>query len=193
MSIETSDLISLLEVIILTFTAFIYISQAVLRLFLDSENLSSVSSQLDTSEVDLERNFRTLMGGVAVLFPSAAIISVFIALSSTPDQVETFIIWMSRNQQISWGLIIATVVVIAIGLARRNKAGSAEMGIYGMILLSGSLSFLLVTVAFVVNVLRRSPESVFFVSIMLFAIGMIAFALGLFQLGNDLLGLLENT
>ena len=92
MSIETSDLISLLEVIILTFTAFIYISQAVLRLFLDSENLSSVSSQLDTSEVDLERNFRTLMGGVAVLFPSAAIISVFIALSSTPDQVETFII-----------------------------------------------------------------------------------------------------
>ncbi|WEL29913.1 hypothetical protein HBNXHx_1807 [Haloferax volcanii] len=44
-----------------------------------------------------------------------------------------------------------------------------------------------------VNVLRRSPESVFFVSIMLFAIGMIAFALGLFQLGNDLLGLLENT
>ncbi|MBC9986507.1 hypothetical protein E4P24_09000 [Haloferax sp. AS1] len=152
-----------------------------------------MSSQLDTSEVDLERNFRTLMGGVAVLFPSAAIISVFIALSSTPDQVETFIIWMSRNQQISWGLIIATVVVIAIGLARRNKAGSAEMGIYGMILLSGSLSFLLVTVAFVVNVLRRSPESVFFVSIMLFAIGMIAFALGLFQLGNDLLGLLENT
>lgn len=115
MSVTTGELIQLLQLIILAFTAVIFISQFILRFFLNNDITNVIRS------VGREQMMDQLMNSVNLLFVSIGLfmvggssISVYLVLLGAPSPVNRFMQVFEANLYIFGIAVLAIIIVMAV-------------------------------------------------------------------------------
>lgn len=165
MSITTSELIQLLQLIILAFTAVVFISQAILRFFLNENIKQIVESIGEEKAMDLMEN------GVQMIFLSSAffmfggsVISLYLVILGSPGPVNRFMEIFESNLLI-FGIAIL-LSIISIALVIQGDYENQNKGIIGFVIatfLTGGISFILIIIYIALWAATKSIDWIFFI------------------------------
>lgn len=194
MSLTVNNVIQLLQVIILSITAVIYISQLVLRFTVDSNNLDIIDGDEDASRVSsFIDNFRSMLASVALFFLSGGVFAFYLVYLSVPGEVNTYMAFFEQHFWAITAILFISVLVVAIILGRTDTENVTVVKMVPTFVLffSGALSFFAIIGYASLWALTYSPARLFFLGMMIFATGLFAFLFGAWQIGSDLLESLE--
>ena len=193
MPITTSHLIQILQLIILAFTAEIFISQFALRLFQKSNVADILQSAEDDGVMSTLRNgVQTVFVSIAFFAIGGTFLSVYLILIAVPDEVRYFLDLFESNWMIFGGLCL--LIVLAMALAIGGDTENPGKGLIGAAVgsfLTGAISFFIILVYFVLLAATRSPEWIFFISMICVAFAMATFLFGSLIMGESLLSAIE--
>jgi hypothetical protein len=195
MSLTVNHVIQLLQVIILVITAVIYISQLVLRFTIDSDDVEIIDMEEDTSKISsFVENFRSMLASVALFFLSGGILAFYLVFLSVPGEINTYMTFFQQN--FIWITLILVISILLVALIIGNvdaeNVGAVKAIPTAVLFFSGALSFFAIIAYICLWALTYSPERLFFIGMLIFAVGLFAFLFGAWQIGVELLDSLED-
>lgn len=195
MSLTVSHVIQLLQVIILAITAVIYISQLVLRFTVASDNVEIIDVEEDVSRVSsFIQNFRSMLASVALFLLSGGILAFYLVFLSVPGEIDGYMAFFEQNLiQITAVLIVSiTLVAVILGRVDTENVGAVKAIPTAVLFFSGALSFFAIIAYVSLWALTYSPARLFFIGMIIFAMGLFAFLFGAWQIGSEVLDSLED-
>jgi len=195
MSLTVNQVIQLLQVIILTITAVIYISQLVLRFTVASDDVELINVEEDASRVSsFIENFRSMLASVALFLISGAVFAFYLVFLSVPGEIDGFMNFFEQNLVLITAVLIVSIVLVAVILGRTDTEDVGPVKVFPTFVLffSGALSFFAIIGYVSLWALTYSPARLFFIGMMVFATGLFAFLFGAWQIGSELLDSLED-
>ena len=195
MSITTSELIQLLQLIILAFTAVILISQFIVRFF-HQESMSELL--ISTGENQMIDRFRN---GVKLFYLSilffmigGSVVSLSLVLSGAPEVVDGLIGTVQDYLRLVLGLVLLMLGAIAMWI--RGDYENPHAGIKGVVIaavLTGGISIMILLIYITLWAASRGPEWVFFIGATSVAFAMFTLLFGAVALGEVFLKIIEKS
>ena len=195
MSLTVNHVIQLLQVIILTITAVIYISQLVLRFTINSDHVEIIDVDEDTSKVSsFIQNFRSMLTSVALFLLSGGIFAFYLVFLSVPGEIDDYMAFFEEKLIIITAIFIVSIALVAVILGRvdEENVGAVKVIPTAVFFFSGALSSFAIIGYVSLWALTHSPARLFFIGMMIFATGLFAFLFGAWQIGSELLDSLED-
>lgn len=193
MSVTTGELIQLLQLIILAFTAVIFISQFILRFFLNNDITNVIRS------VGREQMMDQLMNSVNLLFVSIGLfmvggssISVYLVLLGAPSPVNRFMQVFEANLYIFGIAVLAIIIVMAVYIGGDYE--NPHTGVKGLVtatVLTGGVSVMVIIIYITLWAATLTVEWIFFIGALSVAFAMFSLLFSAFTLGEVLLKVVE--
>lgn len=194
MVVTTGDLIQLLQLIVLAFTAVVFIAQIIIRMYLTDriEELIRESQR----EKDLEK-FRT---GIQAFFVSlgffavgGTMLSLSLLYSAVPEQISFLLDIFESNMWVFGGIVLMVVIIIAFHIS--GDLENPHTGITGVVhaaVLSGMVSMFLLFVFVTLWVASHGAEWVYFISTFSVAGAMGSMLMGALNIGEVMVGIVDD-
>lgn len=193
MSVTTGELIQLLQLIILAFTAVIFISQFIFRFFLNNDITNVIRS------VGREQMMDQLMNSVNLLFVSIGLfmvggssISVYLVLLGAPSPVNRFMQVFEANLYIFGIAVLAIIIVMAVYIGGDYE--NPHTGVKGLVtatVLTGGVSVMVIIIYITLWAATLTVEWIFFIGALSVAFAMFSLLFSAFTLGEVLLKVVE--
>ena len=132
MSVTTGELIQLLQLIILAFTAVIFISQFLLRLFLTEDLVRIIESTGREQAMDrISNSVKTFFLSITFFMIGGTVISLYLVLVGAPTPIDQFMDFFEGNLDLFGAAVFLAVAVIALFI--RGDYENPHAGVKGLI------------------------------------------------------------
>lgn len=193
MSITTGELIQLLQLIVLAFTAVIFISQFILRFFLSDDVTSIIESTGEEQVMDqLTNGVKMFFLSIASFMIGGSVISVYLVLVGAPTAVNQFMEVFEANLYI-FGIVVLAIVA-AIALYIGGDYENPHTGVKGLVIaafLTGGVSMILIIIYVTLWAATQTVEWIFFIGALSVAFAMFTLLFGALTLNEVLLDVIE--
>lgn len=194
MSVTTGNFIQLLQLIVLAFTAVVFISQFILRLFISDRAMELVkSTKGDEAIGKLKNGVKTFFLSIGFFAFSGTLLSVYLILVAVPGEVDFFLSVFETYWYV-FGIAIL-LMVLGAALIIGGKTETFHTGIKGVVIgtfLAGGFSLFIIIVYVVLLAATRSPEWIFFISTVCLAVAMFSFLYGSLVMSETILDVIED-
>jgi len=193
MSVTTSDLIQILQLIVLAFTAVVFISQFALRAFISDSMMSKIEMVEGEEGIDKFRNGATgALVSISFFMVSGTLLSTYLLLSAVPEQIDHYIGWFETYQWYFGGGLL--LLILSFALFIKGESENPTKGYFGAAVstfLAGGVSLFLILLYVGLLIGVRSIEWVFFVSMICLVIALFAFLFGSFTMGSVFIDIVD--
>lgn len=194
MSVTTGDLIQLLQLIILAFTAVVFISQSLLRFFLSEDVARVIDATGQEQAMDqIINGVQTFFLSIAFFMIGGTVISLYLVLVGATTAVGQFMDFFEANLYLFGAAVLVAIAVIALFISGDYE--NPHTGVKGIVIatfLTGGVSVMIVILYVTLWAVTRSTEWVFFIGTVSVAVAMFTLLFGSLILSEVLLDVVEN-
>lgn len=193
MSVTTGDLIQLLQLIVLAFTAVVFISQFILRFFLSEDVTKIIESSGKEQAMDqLTNGVKMFFLSIVSFMVGGSVISVYLALVGAPDAVAQIMATFEANTLLIGIAILAALAIIAvyIGGDYENPHTGTKRLIMAAVL-TGGISVMIIVIYVTLWAATQAEEWIFFIGALSVAVAMFTLLFGALTLSEVLLDVIE--
>lgn len=194
MSLTPSELIQILQLIILSVTAAVFVCQFVLRLFQNRDTDSIIQAVGEEKALNkLQNGTNSFFVSIFFFAISGSVISLYLVLYTVPGEVNHFLNTFYEYRYYSGSAVVLAIIAIAAGI--QGDLENRHTGITGLAvstIFAGLVSVFLLLLYFVLLAANRSIEWIFFISGISLAIALTCLLFGFFFIVESITDILND-